>query len=70
MTHENAIIKTKNILIDLSEPEGQTADLQYFIKNFCGVVVKNVAEIQGDIIQKRVYVCGNLENLENVNTPG
>lgn len=66
MTRENAILKTKNVLVDLTGQEDQTNDLRYLLSNFCGVVVKSVSEIQGDLTQKRIYVCGDLNRLENI----
>lgn len=66
---ENTISKTKNILLVLPNNEQKSDELHYLTENFCGVVVNNFAEIRGEISQKRIYVCGNIEKLEAKNTP-
>ncbi len=65
MTTENTISKTKNILVDLSNQEDKTPELCYLIENFCGMVVRNLLDIQGEFSQKRIYVCGDIAKFED-----
>ena len=69
MMAENTISKAKNILVMLPGIDYESKELRYLIENFCGTVVTHFSEIQGDLSAKRIYVCGNFENLENIDTP-
>lgn len=62
---ENRIAKDKNILVVLQNNQEETPDLQYTIENFCGTVVKNLSEIQAPLDNKKIYVCGDLDELKN-----
>jgi hypothetical protein len=62
---ENRIAKDKNILFVLQNNQQDQADLQYTIENFCGTVVKNLSEIQAPLDNKKIYVCGDLDELKN-----
>ncbi len=65
---ENKILKNKNILLFLEEKAQNSKEFQYLIKNFCGIVVKNIDEIQKisdeNYSQIKIYVCGNIEKLD------
>lgn len=69
MNNENAISKAKNVLVVLSTSGSLSQEASHLIENFCGTVVTALSEIQGDIIQKRIYVCGNLAKLPKLTTP-
>ncbi len=69
MKTENTISKAKNVLVDLSNHKDKTNELRYLIDNFCGIVVQHFFEIQGDLSQKRIYVCGDMGKIENIGTP-
>ena len=60
MGTENAISKAKNVLVVLSQEEDKPNDLRYLIENFCGTVVHDFLQIQGEASQKRIYVCGDV----------
>ncbi|MDX6183036.1 hypothetical protein SGQ44_12005 [Flavobacterium sp. Fl-77] len=62
---ENRIARDKNILVVLENKQQDTAELQYTIENFCGTVVKSFSEIQPPLDNKKMYVCGDLEELKN-----
>jgi hypothetical protein len=62
---ENRISKDKNILVVLEKNKQETAELLYTIENFCGTVVKSFSEIQTPFDNKKIYVCGDLDELEN-----
>jgi hypothetical protein len=69
MNTENTISKAKNILIVLPHQEAKTKVLHELMAHFCGTVVKSVSEIQGDLSQKRIYVCGDIDQLQKDGTP-
>jgi hypothetical protein len=62
---ENKISKDKNILVVLQKNQQETAELQHTIENFCGTVVKSFAEIQIPLHNKKIYVCGDIEEFKN-----
>jgi hypothetical protein len=62
---ENRIAKDKSILVVLQNNQQKTPDLQYTIENFCGTVVKSLSEIQARLDNKKIYVCGDLDELKN-----
>jgi len=62
---ENRIARDKNILVVLQNNQQQTPELQYTIENFCGTVVKSLSEIQAPLDNKKIYVCGDLDQLKN-----
>ena len=62
---ENRIARDKNILVVLQNKEQETAELQYTIENFCGTVVKSLSEIEAPLDNKKIYVCGDLDELKN-----
>lgn len=62
---ENRISKDKNILIILHENVTITSELQYLIDNFCGIVVNNLSEIKISLDNKKIYVCGDIDQLQN-----
>ncbi|RKR10762.1 hypothetical protein C8C83_2449 [Flavobacterium sp. 90] len=65
---ENRISKDKNILIILHENVTITSELQYLIDNFCGIVVNNLSEIKISLDNKKIYVCGDIDQLQNDDT--
>ena len=65
MTIENQISKTKSILLDLSSQQDKSNALQYLIENFCGIVIKDLSEVQDSLNQQRVYACGDLSKLKS-----
>jgi hypothetical protein len=69
MKTENSISTTKNILLVLPQPEDKNSELSYLMANFCGTVVKSLSEIQGDTHQKKIYVCGDIDQLQKDGTP-
>ncbi|TPG39924.1 hypothetical protein [Flavobacterium pectinovorum] len=64
---ENKISKDKNILIVLQENIELNSELHYLTENFCGSVVKNLSEIQTSLSDKRIYACGDINQLKNDN---
>ncbi|HEY1056520.1 MAG TPA: hypothetical protein VGE24_15345 [Emticicia sp.] len=60
---ENKIIKDKNVLIALTESTKNPNEFQYLTENFCGIVVKDLAEISSSLNDKRIYVCGDIDQL-------
>jgi hypothetical protein len=57
---ENSISKKKNFLINLSNKNDSSDDLNYLINNFCGTVVNNISEISNDL-SIRIYLIGNID---------
>ncbi len=70
MSKENKIIKSKNALCLLFK-EGAVLpkELQYIKENFCGKVVEHPEEIGNDSSEKKIYVCGDLDQLKLVKGP-
>ena len=66
---DNRITKDKNILVVLVGNGAINAELNYLIENFCGNVVYDFSEIPSISDGKRVYVCGDLSNIEYNNSP-
>lgn len=64
---ENRISKDKNILIVLGKNTNENPELNYLIEKFCGIVVTDFSEIKTSLEEKMIYVCGNLELLNNNN---
>lgn len=64
---ENKISKDRNILIVLQENIELNSELHYLTENFCGSVVKNLSEIQTSLSDKRIYVCGDIDQLKEEN---
>lgn len=62
---ENRIAKNKNILVVLQNNQKETPDFKYIIENFCGTVVKSLSQIQAPLANKKIYVCGDLDELKN-----
>lgn len=62
---ENMISKDKNILVVLQENQLTTADLKYTIENFCGTVIKSFSEIHASLDNKKIYVCGDIDQIKN-----
>lgn len=69
MHTENVISKTKNVLLVLAENTTDNPALQHLVANFCGQVVQDLAEVEGSLSQKRVYVCGNVGKLAYADVP-
>ncbi|MEN2415217.1 hypothetical protein [Flavobacterium mesophilum] len=61
---ENNISKDKNILVVLGENENK--ETQYVTDNFCGIVVKNFSEIPFSTENKKIYICGDINLLEEI----
>lgn len=64
---ENKISKDKNILIVLQENVELNSELHYLSQNFCGEVVKTLSEVKDSFSNKRIYVCGDIDQLKNEN---
>lgn len=64
---ENKISKDKNILIVLQENVELNSELHYLSQNFCGEVVKKLSEVKDSFSNKRIYVCGDIDQLKNEN---
>ncbi|MEM0578572.1 hypothetical protein [Flavobacterium polysaccharolyticum] len=64
---ENRISKEKNILIVLEKNTNANSELNYLIEKFCGIVVNDFSEIKTSFVDKMIYVCGNIELLNNNN---
>ncbi|MFZ4928678.1 hypothetical protein [Chryseobacterium sp. Mn2064] len=64
---ENKITRDKNILIVLPESQNIDNELQYLMNNFCGEVINDSANLQFDSQHKKIYVCGDLNQLKNSN---
>lgn len=64
---ENRISKDKNILIVLEKNNNSIIELSYLIEKFCGIVVNDFSEIKTSLDNKRIYVCGDIEQLKNDN---
>jgi len=64
MNKENKIIKSKNVLCVLYEKENTLSEeLQYLVAHFCGEVVHDF-DLKGDLrLERRIYVCGNIEKI-------
>lgn len=62
---ENNISKDKNFLVVLQENTEIPLELQYLINNFCGKVVYNFSEIQTNLSNKQIYICGDMSKFEN-----
>lgn len=62
-TSENKITKDKNVLVALTESKDNPHEFQYLIENFCGIVVKSLSELQFSLNDKRIYVCGDIDQL-------
>lgn len=70
MDFDNKISKDKNILFVFSyKEENASEELIYLIKNFCGKVVKNPLNLIDEAKDKRIYVCGNIDELKNKTLP-
>ncbi|WP_445721938.1 hypothetical protein [Flavobacterium sp.] len=69
MNSENSISKDKNILLDLTNGNNESKDYKYLINHFCGTIVTTISEIQIPVKDKKIYVCGDIDQLENGNTP-
>lgn len=64
LNFENRIATTKNILINLSNVNNASGDLQYLVDNFCGTVVKNMLEIPNNNSELRIYAIGDIKQIE------
>ncbi len=62
---ENNISKDKNFLVVLQENTEIPLELQYLINNFCGKVVNNFSEIQTNLSNKQIYICGDMSKFED-----
>lgn len=62
---ENKISKNRNILIVLQENIELNSELHYLTENFCGSVIKDFSEIKLSLGEKRIYVCGDIDQLKN-----
>ncbi len=60
---ENSISKKKNYLINLSNENNSSDDLQYLLNNFCGTIVNDLSEIT-DNLKIRVYAVGDIKQIE------
>ena len=66
METENKITTTKNMLCILfKNGEERPKELQYLIENFCGQVVENLSDIGDFSPDKRIYVCGDIDQLKH-----
>jgi len=64
MNTENSIAKDKNILFVFFQTEAEkTPEIADLIQNFCGIVVENPQTIDRQFQNKKIYICGNLENI-------
>ena len=61
---ENALSKTKNILIDLSTSEAVSEALQYVLTHFNGVVVKRYSDITTTEKSIRIFALGDITLLD------
>lgn len=66
MITENQITKSKNALLTYHSDE-KNNELNFLKENFCGELLESFDE---EILSNylRVYVCGNLEKIKNINT--
>ena len=62
---ENSISKGKNYLLDLSNKNDNSDELEYLIDNFLGMVVKDLSEIPKSKNKIRVYAVGDMAQLKN-----
>lgn len=62
---ENSISKSKNYLIDLTNENDKSDDLQYLVNNFCGRIVNHVSEIPDTKHQIKIYAIGDTKHLKN-----
>lgn len=60
---ENNISKNKNYLLDLSDKNDDSKDLQYLIHNFCGTVIENLSEVP-KIKAVRIYAVGDVKQIK------
>lgn len=65
MNTENKISKANNALVVLPYKGAESNELQYLIENFCGVVVHQLSDVPKLADQSKVYVCGDLEELQS-----
>ncbi|MFN0201357.1 MAG: hypothetical protein ACKVTZ_07540 [Bacteroidia bacterium] len=63
---ENVISKTQNVLLVLENKQAEATELQQLMENFCGIVVKSLSEVEGELRSKRLYVCGDISQFENI----
>ncbi|WP_213087101.1 hypothetical protein [Chitinophaga agrisoli] len=61
---ENKITTDKNVLVVLQEDKEIDATTQELMDNFCGTVVRDLTEIVGNPGDKRMYVCGNIADIQ------
>ena len=61
---ENAISKEKNILLVLQKEVN--LETKYLIENFCGIVIQSFSEIQIPLKNKKIYVCGDINQMEDI----
>jgi hypothetical protein len=69
MKTENTISKTKNLLLLLPNRDENAQALRELSAHFCGVVVSRLAEFPADLTGKRIHVCGDIAQLEEIGTP-
>ncbi len=63
MNAENTISTTDNLLLDLGSKDEHVNELRQLGENFCGLVVDHLSENNGDLLSKRVYVCGDIAQM-------
>lgn len=65
MNIENKITKDENVLLVLQNTRDESNELEYLIQNFCGSVMEDLPETLADLAHKRIYVCGDIDKLNN-----
>jgi len=65
MHAENQLSFTKNILLYIQKDHTVQAELDYLFTHFCGEVV---AELNGTLTGKRIFACGDLSSIEDLET--
>ncbi|MEY3443093.1 MAG: hypothetical protein RLZZ519_1374, partial [Bacteroidota bacterium] len=69
MKTENTISKTKNLLLLLPNRDENVQALQDLSAHFCGTVVSQRAALPQDLTTKRVYVCGDISQMDTLGAP-
>lgn len=64
MNTENALSKTKNVLIDLSTSETKSEALDYLLANFNGCVVTHFSDIENTEKSIRIFAVGDISLLD------
>ncbi|MFN8394133.1 MAG: hypothetical protein U0176_05600 [Bacteroidia bacterium] len=69
MKPENSISKSKNVLLINSDSEALPPEVQTLMADFCGVVVRSLAEIQDELRSTKLYFCGDASGLRDLDMP-